>query len=234
MAGTFTFAEFKSYLKLQMGKRIDIENYDGVNLYETWVNLAYIRLTTRNRFFAIKTNFTFPQLETVDTTITTSDGVPYISVPSDCMVVRDCYDYTNKRYLDHIPWREYLKYTDRFDTTAEGEPNEWVRAGDNIYLHPTPDTDSESIYVYYRKIPAVLTGTNTTVLDTAWDEPILQLALIIGKTWLKEYPEADQMKKEWLDNVSGMMGIYAQEELAGAKTVIPESNALIETGGYRE
>ena len=234
MAGTWTFAQFKAFLKLQMGKRTDIENYDGVNLYETWINMAYIRLTTRNRFFAIKTNFTFPQLETVDTTITTTDGTQYISVPSDCMVVRDCYDYTNERYLDQIPWREYIRYTDRFDTTSEGEPNEWVRAGDYIYLHPTPDTSSEAIYVYYRKIPAVLSGTNATVLDPAWDEPILQLALIIGKTWLKEYEEADKMKKEWLDNVSGMMGIYSQEELAGAKTVIPESNALIETGGYKE
>ncbi len=232
MAGTWTFSEFKSFLKLQMGARTDLENYDGTNLYETFINMAYIRLTTRNRFFAIKTNFTFPQLETVDTTITTTDGTPYISVPSDCMVVRDCYDYTNKRYLDQIPWREYIRYTDRFDSSSEGEPNEWVRAGDNIYLHPTPDTSSESIYVYYRKIPAVLTGTNATVLDTAWDESILQLALIIGKTWLKEYEEAEQMKKEWLDNVSGMMGIYYQEELATAKTVIPESNALIETGGY--
>lgn len=234
MAGTLTFAEFKSYLKLQMGKRTDIENYDGTNLLETWINMAYIRLTTRNRFFAIKTNFTFPQLETVDTSLTTTDGTPYISVPSDCMVVRDCYDYTNSRYIERIPWREYLKYTDRFDSSSEGEPNEWVRAGDYIYLHPTPDTDSEAIYVYYRKIPAVLTGTDTTVLDTAWDEPILQLALIIGKTWLKEYPEAEEMKKEWLDNVSGMMGIYSQEELAGAKTVIPESSALIETGGYKK
>ena len=233
MSGTWGFDEFVSFLKLQMGKRTDVENYGGKNLYETWVNLAYLRLTTRNRFFAIKTNFTFPQLETLDSSQTMSDGVQYISVPSDCMVVRDVYDYTNKRYLTQIPWREYLKYTDRFDTSAEGEPTEWVRAGDYIYLHPTPDSSTDTIYVYYRKIPAVLTGTNTTVLDTAWDEPILQLALIIGKTWLKEYPEAEEMKKEWLDNVSGMMGIYSQEELAGAKTVIPEHSALVD-GGYKE
>jgi len=232
MAGTWGFDDFKSYLKLQMGKRTDVENYEGVDLYGTWINMAYIRLTTRNRFFAIKTNFTFPQLETVDTSQTVSDGVQYIDVPSDCMVVRDVYDYTNGRYLTQIPWREYLKYTDRFDTSAEGEPSEWVRAGDYIYLHPTPDSDTDVPYVYYRKIPAVLTGTNTTILDTAWDEPILQLALIIGKTWLKEFPEVEEMKKEWLDNVSGMMGIYSQEELAGAKTVIPEHSALVD-GGYK-
>ena len=232
MSGTWGFDTFVSYLKLQMGKRTDVENYGGTSLYHTWINMAYIRLTTRNTFFAIKTNFTFPQLETLDSSQTTTDGTQYISVPSDCMVVRDVYDYTNKRYLTQIPWREYLKYTDRFDTSAEGEPTEWVRAGDYIYLHPTPDSSTDTIYVYYRKIPAVLTGTSTTVLDTAWDEPILQLALIIGKTWLKEYPEAEQMKKEWLDNVSGMMGIYSQEELAGAKTVIPEHSALVD-GGYR-
>jgi len=236
MAGTWTFAEFKSYLKLQMGKRTDVESYNGVNLYETWINMAYIRITTRNRFFAIKTNFSFPQLETngVDTSQTTIDGTQYISVSSDCYVVRDLYDYTNARYIENIPWRTYLKYTDRFDTSAEGEPNEWVRAGDSIYLHPTPDTTGDVIYVYYRKIPAVMTDDDdTTVLDAAWDEPILQLALIIGKTWLKEYPEAEQMKKEWLDNVSGMMGIYFQEELASAKTVKPEHSALID-GGYKK
>lgn len=233
MAGTWTFAEFKSYLKLQMGKRTDIENYDGVNLYSTWVNMAYIRLTTRDRFFAIKTNFTFPQLETVDTSQTMTDGQQYIDVPSDCMIIRDVYDFTNKRYLEQIAWREYLKYTDRFDTGAEGEPNEWVRAGDYIYLHPTPDSSTDVPYVYYRKIPAVLTGTDTTVLDTAWDEPILQLALIIGKMWLKEYEEADKMRKDWLDNVSGMMGIYFQEELASGKDMKPEHSALVD-GGYKE
>jgi len=232
MAGTWTFAEFTDYLKLQMGKRTDVEDYNGVNLYQTWINMSYIRITTRDRFFAIKANFTFPQLETVDTSITTTDGTQYISVPSDCLVTRDLYDYTNARYLEQVSWREYIKYPDRFDTTAEGEPNEWVRAGDYYYLHPTPDTSSESIYVYYRKIPAVLTGTNTTVLDPAWDEPILQLALIIGKTWLKEYPEAEEMKKEWLDNVSGMMGIYKQEELASGKDMKPEHSAIM-NGGYK-
>ena len=213
-----------------MGKRADVEDYDGVNLYETWINMAYIRLTTRDRFFAIKANFTFPQLEVLDSSQTTSDGVQYISVPSDCMVVRDLYDYTNKRYIEGISWREYLKYTDRFDTSAEDEATEWVRAGNYLYLHPTPDSNTDAIYVYYRKIPAVLTGTSATVLDPAWDEPILQLALIIGKTWLKEYEEADQMKKEWLDNVSGMMGIYKQEELASGKDMKPE---LVD-GGYKE
>ena len=234
MAGTFTFTEFKDFLKLQMGKRTDVENYDGTNLYETWVNMAYIRLTTRNRFFAIKTNFSFPQLEVLDSTQTTTDGQQYIDVPSDCFVVRDLYDYTNARHLDQVSYREYLKYTDRFDTSAEGEPNEWVRAGDYLYLHPTPDSDTDAIYVYYRKIPAVLSAsTDTTVLDAAWDEPILQLALIIGKTWLKEYPEAEQMKKEWLDNVSGMMGIYSQEELASGKDMKPEHSALVD-GGYKK
>ena len=41
------------------------------------------------------------------------------------------------------------------------------------------------------------------------------------------------LKKEWLDNVSGMMGIYYQEELASGKDMKPDDNTL-QAGGYKE
>jgi len=226
------FNTFTAELKLMFGMNAKLEDVDGVNMYQTWLNYAYMRLTTRDRFFGIKQNFYFPELETVNTSTTTTDGIEYVSVPADCIVVRDVYDYTNARYLENISWREFLKYTDRFDTTAEGEPTEWVRSGDYIYLHPTPDTDSEAIYIYYRKRPAALSGTSETVIGPEWDEAILQLAFIIGKEWMQEYDKADAMKKDWLDNVSGLVGIYYQEELARAQRAKPDELSMLNEG-YR-
>lgn len=227
-----SFADFKTELKLMFGQNAKLDDVDGTNIYGTWINYAYLRLTTRDRFFAIKTNFYFPELETVDTSQTTTDGTQYIDVPSDCLVVRDVYDYTNTRYLDNIAWREYLEYTDRFDTSAEGEPTEWVRSGDYIYLHQTPDSSTDSIYVYYRKRPTALTGTNETIIGPEWDEAILQLAFIIGKEWMQEYDKSESMKKDWLDNVSGLVGVYYQEELAREHRAKPDERDRLHEG-YR-
>lgn len=230
-----TFANFKSELKLMFGMNAKLDDVDGTNMYESFINYAYMRLTTRDRFFGVKTNFYFPELETVNTSTTTTDGTQYIDVPSDCIVTRDLYDYTNSRYLTNISWREYLKYEDRFDTNAEGEPTEWVRSGDYYYLHPTPDTSSEYIYIYYRKRPAALSGTNATAIGEEWDEAILQLAFIIGKGWMQEgqKPEVDAVKKEFLDNVSGLVGIYYQESLARDLKATPDDRAILGHPGYR-
>lgn len=223
MAGEFTFAEFVDYLTLIFKERTDLTSVGGVNFFQIWTNMAYRDLTTRNRFWTLKRNFYFPELETVDTSLTTTDGTATLTTPSTALVIRHLFDETNNRYLDPITWERYVRYTDRDTAASEGEPDEWVRHDTKIYLYPTPDTTGESIYVYYRKIPAELTGTGTTVIDASWDEPIIHLAAYKGFTYLGEYEKALKHKEEFIDLVQSRLGQYDSEQ---AINIMPKPHAL--------
>jgi hypothetical protein len=231
MSGTYTFAEFVDYLTMMFGERTDLASVGAVNFYQKWVNMAYIRLTTRNRFWGIKKNFYFPELEVTSSALNTTAGTTYIVTPTDALIIRDVWDSTNDVRLNNISHTKYIKYTGRAVTASRGKPIEWVRQGANIYLYPTPD-DAYAMYAYYRKVPAVLTGTNTTAIGKEWDEVILQMAYVIGKEWLGEYEEAATMKKDLAESFAGIIGIYDSEEMARQQigSATPESASLLDRG----
>ena len=218
-----TFIDLKTELKLRMGRRSDLENIDGKNFYEIWINYAYQDITKRNRFFGKTFHFYFPQLETIDTSQSTEDGVAYIDVPTGTLVVRQVWDKTNDRLLNHIGGQSYLLKNGRADTSSEGQPTLWVRSGNYIYLYPTPD-DAYEMYVYYRKMITILSDTlATTDIGEEWDELILEFAAYKGHMWLKEYDDAEKCKAEFIDMATNLLGIYDSEELAhrGKLTINP-------------
>lgn len=229
MAGTFTFANFVDYLTVMFGERTDLTSVGGVNLYEKWINLSYIRLTTRNRFWGLKKSFYFPELEVDNSGTNTTDGTAYITTPTDALIVREVWDSTSDVRLNNIPHSKYIGYTGRADSASEGEPKEWIRQGTYIYLYPTPDA-TYSMYVYYRKIPAILSSSTKTVIGVEWDEVILQMAYIIGKEWLGEYDKAKAMKESLAESFAGIIGIYDLEELARRPKATPDSMSLLDTG----
>ena len=229
MSGSYTFANFTDYLQIMFGERSDLTSVGGVNLYEKWINLSYIRLTTRNRFYGLKANFYFPELEVTSSALSTADGTKTITTPTDALLIREVWDSTNDVRLDNISLRRYTDYTGRSDSNAEGKPIEWIRQDTNIYLYPTPDA-VYTIYVYYRKTPAILTGTDKTVIGVEWDEVVLQLAYIIGKEWLGEYDKATQMKTALAESFAGIIGIYEWEQMAKRTIAKPESQVLLESG----
>jgi len=228
--GAYTFSNFKAYLKLMMGQRSDLESVNSTNMYGVWINAAYIDIATKKTLLGTKAGFYFPQLETVDTSQSTADGTAYVNVPSDCLTVRQIYDATNDRELSYIPPQTYFAYTDRSDTSAESEPTEWTRHGTKIYLHPTPD-DAYTLHIYYKKIPSLLSGdSDTTVLDDAWDEPILYLAAYKASVWLHESDDMKTYKEAFLDQIAGLIGLYDSEE--EARTGRFQPSILYRKGGY--
>lgn len=209
--GTETLTTFLENVKLQLGNNTAFAS--PTDFYTRWINRAYIRLTTQDIFWGTRRRFYFPQLET-SSTAATADGVVYVSVPTDCLVVRDIYDTTNNRKLTNIPHPTYVGYTDRSNTSAEGKSTEWVRQGTYLYLHPTPDA-IYTLRIYYRKIPAILSlGADATVLGTEWDEPIITLAAYTGKIWTMDYDKAKILKQEFLDQTAGLVSLYGAEEKA--------------------
>ena len=215
--GVYTFDNFRDYLKLRFGNADEFES--PINYYGIWTNNAYRQLTTKDRLilpdsggrgnvFKLK----LPELET-DTTKTTTDGQAYITTPTDALIVRHIFDETNDRKLKWIPWARYVKYTDRADTAAEGDPTEWHHRGANTYLHSTPDDSVTSLRVYYKKrYTALSAGTDVTLLGAEWDDVVLELAFIEGNRWLNRWDLAKAAQASLVEMVSGLITVYDTEE----------------------
>ncbi len=218
--GDKTFTLFQSDLTMSLGNRDDISAYVG-----NWTNVAYLTLTTQGRFWGLKRDFYFPELETSESK-NTSDGVNYIAIPTDALVVRSLFNTTSKIKLNNMALSKFLAYTDRADTSAEAAPNEWLRQGSSLYLHPTPDT-VYAVAVHYRKRPAALAAAGaTTVIGAEWDEPISLLATAQSWLRLRNYVEYKAIKEEFIQAVSGLMGLYFQEEADRRDYMRPDPGIL--------
>src|SRR5512135_2916865 len=194
--GTWTFAEFKRFLKFRNANDASVENVDGTNLYSTLVNQAYTALTTRKQIIQVRLNLRFPELEEISSASSTTDGYPYITIATGAVMVLDVFDATTEVTLSYIPMKKYLSYADRYDTDSEGPPTEWTRFGGYIYLHPTPDK-AYSLRQSIRKKPILLSATtDTTVIGTEWDEPILEMAVYKLLNWQHEYVKSKFVKDE--------------------------------------
>ena len=227
--GTLTFDGFLDYLAMGFGERTDLASLNGVNYYNKWLDMAYIRLTTRNRFWGIKKSFYFPELETDDGGSNTTAGAAHISTPTDALIIREVWDSTSDVILNNISTRKYIEYPGRAVTASRGKPTEWVRRGKYLYFHPTPDA-VYSMVTYYRKVPALITTGKMSAIGTEWDEVILQMAYIIGKEWLGEYDKANAMKQSLAESFAGIIGIYDLEEMARRPKATPESASLLDVG----
>ena len=233
--GDWSFSQFKTYLKFQLGQRTDLEEAtdDSEDLYGVWVNLAYRELTTTVKLLGQEYNFFFPETE-VDTTETTTDGTNYVSTPADCLYVEDIFDETNIRWLEPIDHRKFVKYTDRADTNAEGDPTEWVRRGSYIYLHPTPGTTGDTLRIYYKDRVENLEDDDTTVIGAEWDEIILVLALLKGLRWTNEYEALGTEAKSLAALIDSQSTLYKREEL-GRDNILRPSQLYLQRGrGYKQ
>ena len=216
--GTINFGAMKEYTKFQFGNNTEFEavGSSATNFYGLWVNRAYNHLTTMDRFFGVRRDFYFPQLET-SSTASTVDGTAYVSVPTDCLIIREIYDTTNNRKFVNIPHSEYVGYTSRADTTAEGKPTSWVRQGTYIYLYPTPDA-AYTLRIYYRKIPTVLSADGAvTAIGDEWDDIVVQLAVYYGKSWTGDYEGAKMAREDVNDRIASLISIYGKEKRAMLK-----------------
>jgi hypothetical protein len=225
--GALGFDDFCELLKFRAGNNpaLDAAGVSALNYYGIWTNSAYRQLCTQDKIFGMKKNLYFPQLMTSATKLTT-DSTPYVATPSDCLYIEDIFDTTNGKNLDWIPWSVYLEYTDRTDTSAEGDATEWTRYGSNIYLHPTPGTTGDTLTIYYKKLVADLSGTQTTAIGAEWDDVIIELAAYKMFTWTHEYDKAKLVKEAFLEMSAGLADIYSAEEKDTGETWQPSNSYM--------
>jgi len=225
--GSLGFDDFKAQVQYRMGQDTAPESVgsDSLNYYGIWVNKAYRQICTSHKLYTIPKRFYFPELET-STTATTTDGTAYVSVPSDALVIRTVFDSTNSTKLTYIPWRTYLAYTDRATAASEGDATEWTRASGRIYLHPTPSTTGDTMTIYYKKVPADLSGSDTTAIGEEWDEPVVILAAHKGFMWTGDFEKAKMAKEEFIEIVMGLASVYDTEEIDRDATWEPSSSYM--------
>jgi hypothetical protein len=225
--GVKTFAEFQSELLFNLGRVTDTD----LNSYKAgWINTAYLQFCSRNKFwyFKVPKTFNLPELDT-DTTASGNDGDAHITKPSNSLFVHTVWDMTNDNELSYKDHSWYVAQTGRADSDSEGEPSYWIPYGNKLYLYPTLD-DEYNFTIYYRKRPALLTGTQVTAIGTEWDEPILQLATIQSLARLREFDKAKLWKEEFIDTVSSLMGLQDRQARRTRDRIMPSSQHTQKNG----
>jgi len=224
--GDRTLSEFRTNLSYGLGNRGVVDGGDiAASTLTSWINSAYVKITSKERLSSGK-KLVFPELEAVDASQSTADGTPTLSMPSNCLVMKHVYDYTNDALLSYVDWRSYLEYTDRHDTGAENVPDEWTRYGTSLYLHPTPAA-AYGTYLYYRKRPASMAGDEEkTVIGAEWDDIIERQAIVDSLMRLKRYDEAKNEASELQTMLDELADIYLQEQKSRDLRVVPDMSAL--------
>lgn len=213
----YSFTNFKSYLKIRFTQRPDLEDMDGSNMYEVWLKESQVWLTTRNRFWEFRLNFYFPELEGINTDMTTVAGDAYVSEPTGTYIIREAFDKTNGQPLNWMHPKDYVRRMDRDNENARGKPLEWTRLDEKVYFWPTPDGAYNIEALMRKHVTQFSLGADTSGVGIEWDSAILNLAAHIGHTALGEDDKADRAKGLFLDHIEGVIGIYFHESKAGHK-----------------
>ena len=212
--GALTYENFNAMLLLRLGNRTELQDVSGTDFYGIWTNQAYRQLCTAKRIPETTGKVDFPQLHTVTgADVAAVAGTPYISVPTNTLYVEHvvCTYSGKERQLDWCPPSRYSSYPDRALTAARGVPREWVHIGNYIYVYPTPDA-AYTYQIWYRMNPPSLATGQSTLIGSEWDQPILLLAAYRAASWMGDYDKAKAAKAEYLESVSGLIGIYGDEE----------------------
>ena len=213
--GAKTLSQFTTDLKFELGRSVDTSLDD---YYTGWINTAYTSLTTRHKFFGERFNLRFPELEDEHTASCTA-GDTYVLAHANCLYIQEVWDSTNDARLRNISWREYNSITGRNTTASRNKPTKWVQRGKTgsykrVYISPTPAGAYGLVLFDRRRATALADDDDTTVIGAEWDEPILQLAVLLTHSRLNEFDRIEPKKPEWIEMMTDVAGIYDKEELA--------------------
>ena len=225
-----THTQMIAHLKWRLGKRSDLSAQTdlSVDMFARWANDSIQELSTKHYFWQTKFNWEFPELDTDDSATggaDTSDGVPWVTIPTTAIFIQDVWDSTNDRMLDWLSWGDYLQKPGRADTDKEGKPVYWARRGRRVYTYPTSDA-TYALISYFREYPADISGSDTNPLGSEWDLLVMELAAQKGFHHMRDKDGADECRGEFLRMAAEMSGIYTREERAGRKRVRMSHNHM--------
>lgn len=210
--GQISLNDAKTQLQVRFLNRSEFASVSGFDFFSEWLNKALTQMTSSDVIPMSRPplRFRFPELE-VPADLVTADGVPYVTTPTGCLVLRHLFDKDTPYKLNWISLRQYTSFLDRADTGAEGAPREYHRDGNVIWLHPTPDK-VYNLEAWIRKRHPLWEGDNPTLIGAEWDDAIIELAAYKAHTWVGEFERAKAAKEAYLDIATGIVKLSYGDE----------------------
>lgn len=160
--GQLTLTNFREELDKNLGS-LGLAALDPGRL-DRWINFAY---------FEIIGAVEFPELEEVHS-FNTVAGTDAYALPANTLGVTAVFDLTSKKRITKTGRSALLTFE-----AKGGRPRHYARIGANIVFRPVPNKVF-NINVLLTKEPALLTGSDKTVLPTTWDYAVVLLATAGG------------------------------------------------------
>lgn len=188
------FSTMKTRVALRLG---NMQSSDPFYSYlGNWVNDAanrvVLRALSRN---AKRKEAMFPELQSKWRTDATTNGVEYVSMPSDCLWITDVFSFDDdaaadesrdKRYvMVEVPSQRTWELLDK-STDTVGYPRRWRRFSTRIQLHPVPTTTylTKLLVLGFAEESDLSGNTDTFVIDQRWHPAIVDYAVYLGATEL--------------------------------------------------
>jgi hypothetical protein len=158
-----TLTQLEDEIRYNLGSRPDLDSR-----LVTFLNWAQTEIARQ---------YTFRELQNLDTTTPTTGSVDYIAAPSS---IKDLFsirvlDGTGSRKLIYVPDRRFDALVAKPDEYAEGRPSHYYTWGANYYLWRIPDAIYQT-RIRYSKWPTALSGGSDTSDLTELDEALCALA----------------------------------------------------------
>ncbi len=143
-------------------------------LVHKWINRAMRRIARKVDFDALKEE---------DTSLSTSDGVEYVSFGTNWKIIERVriIDGANSHEVAYRPKSWMDRYYPNPASDSEGKPEYFYGTGKKMYFYPIPDT-TYTLHCDVRKWPANLTGDSSEpdFGDDLVDDIIIEFALGFG------------------------------------------------------
>jgi hypothetical protein len=127
----------------------------------------------------------------------TTNGVVYISMPSDCLVLTGLYSFDDASGSTVAQDRKVITRTTnrKYQTMAKtqvGWPRVYVRYGNQIRLHPTPSTAylTQTLATGLARENVLSGNTDTFIMDPVWHPVVVDYATYLGANFLGWVEEA--------------------------------------------
>lgn len=157
--GFMQLSDFETDLQSALG-----QNVGANSRLDRWINFGYLDLATAEDFEI---------LDAVDTSQSTTNGVNFVNVPTNTMIVKIIRDTTHDNKLQWVNKDEYW----RQPQSQTGNPIRWTRDAGKLLLHPVPN-GAFQLQITYKKPPTLLaSSSDKTVLPDAWDPAVFYLAV---------------------------------------------------------
>ncbi len=153
-----------------------------------WINLAYIDIASGIDFEELSARFTIP-------TVVSQNNY---AGPTDPQVVQLLRDNTNDNLMTWVPKSEFYRLEQSVDDAI---PTRWTREATEIMIWPNPIAII-SMVAHYKATPALLTGSNVTVLPAYVDNALIMLGAAYGFLAVGE----DQRAIVWVNRAAQFLG----------------------------